>query len=469
MSNIDLSYINKIYNKDKDKVISYRVYIRPPRNTEFSKLVNKTFPKSKFEDPLIAAIAYRDTDNYCKQLINYYNSQKIKLWTIEEIEKYNIIELKNNIDNIQKFNFSTNLRDILDRPFPHFNGEDLIIGRYNTNNNITKWYSIFGKCNYCDNIVLRISKIGRMICNNHPNLRTIITKDNKKFLVDNNEYLNIRYEKILNQFNIKEFPKILKNDVKVIGLDTINDKIFFIKECRNCFEHINIIIDKIGKTNKFCKKCQNNHKNSYFNTNTYKNTIYIYLEIKGTGLNNERKVVIKLLSKISKSEENKLPLYESYFKFIIDNIIIKYDLKYKRNFTNLELNEIKLKLESLNLKKPEIRIDKNLLNLNGKINYHIFKAKILGFGTNKDNGNKTVLFEEVEYVGIDNFREHMWTEFRKDLDLPVGTTIKFKGEIYDYERNYLGKKEKDKNGQSIKIIDLLEVDTSTRKRQKLYK
>ena len=79
-----------------------------------------------------------------------------------------------------------------------------------------------------------------------------------------------------------------------------------------------------------------------------------------------------------------------------------------------------------------------------------------------------LLFEEVEYVGINNFRDHMWTEFRKDLDLPIGTTIKFKGEIYDYERNYLGKKEEDKNGQSIKIIDLLEIDTSTRKRVKLY-
>ena len=108
----ELSYINKIYNKDKNKVISYRVYIRPPRNTEFNKLVNKTFPKSKFKDPLLSAIEYRDTDEYCQQLINYYTGQKIKLWTIEEIKKYNISELKDNIDNIQKFDFSDNLRNI---------------------------------------------------------------------------------------------------------------------------------------------------------------------------------------------------------------------------------------------------------------------------------------------------------------------------------------------------------------------
>ena len=157
-----------------------------------------------------------------------------------------------------------------------------------------------------------------------------------------------------------------------------------------------------------------------------------------------------------------------YLYVLIDEIIIKYDLKYKRNFTDIELNEIKIKLISQNLKKPEIRINEELLIRNSKKIHHIFKAKILGFGNNKDNGNKTILFEAVEYVGIDNFRDHMWTEFRKDLDLPIGTTIKFKGEIYDYERNYLGKKEEDKNGQSIKIIDLLEIDTSTRKRVKLY-
>ena len=195
----------------------------------------------------------------------------------------------------------------------------------------------------------------------------------------------------------------------------------------------------------------------------------MYSEIKGIGFNNERKVIIKLLSKISKLEENNISLYETYFKFIIDNIIIKYDLKYKRNFTDSELHEIKLKLKKLNLKKPEIRINKDLLLLNSKKSFHIFNAKIQGFGINKKDDSKTVLLNEVEYVGIDNFRDHMWTQFSKELDLPIGTTIKFKGEIYDYEREYLGSKEVDKNGQAIKIIELLEVDSSTRQRTKLYK
>ncbi len=63
----------------------------------------------------------------------------------------------------------------------------------------------------------------------------------------------------------------------------------------------------------------------------------------------------------------------------------------------------------------------------------------------------------------------MWTQFTKKLDLPIGTTIKFKGAIYDYEREYLGTREVDKNGQAINITDLLEVDLSTRERVKLYK
>ena len=55
------------------------------------------------------------------------------------------------------------------------------------------------------------------------------------------------------------------------------------------------------------------------------------------------------------------------------------------------------------------------------------------------------------------------------MDLPVGTTIKFKGEIYDYERDYKGEDSSKKEAQSIKVVKLLEVDTSTRVRTKLYK
>lgn len=63
----------------------------------------------------------------------------------------------------------------------------------------------------------------------------------------------------------------------------------------------------------------------------------------------------------------------------------------------------------------------------------------------------------------------LWTQFTKELDLPIGTTIKFKGEIYDYERNYQGIKDIEKYGQAIKIIELIEIDTSTRLRTKLFK
>ena len=159
-----------------------------------------------------------------------------------------------------------------------------------------------------------------------------------------------------------------------------------------------------------------------------------------------------------------------YVKYLRDKFIKEYNLKYPLSLSLNEFNTIKQNYKPEYDKDLSIKIDYNGLKDCNKIRkqQHLFKAKILGFGTNKDNGNKTILFEEVEYVGINNFRDHMWTEFREDLDLPVGTIVKFKGEIYDYERNYLGKKEEDKNGQSIKIIDLLEIDTSTRKRVKLY-
>ena len=161
-----------------------------------------------------------------------------------------------------------------------------------------------------------------------------------------------------------------------------------------------------------------------------------------------------------------------YSKYLLDIFIKKHNLKYP----NLLSNEVFLEFANSKIqhfefiKHPKvIRVDEDCLNnANLKKQQHLFKAKIQGFGINKNLNSKTVLLKEVEYIGIDNFRDHMWTTFRKDLDLPIGTTIKFKGEIYDYERNYLGLKD-NKNGQAINILNLMEIDTSTKERIKLYK
>ena len=299
----------------------------------------------------------------------------------------------------------------------------------------------------------------------------------------NNSSLNLEreFEIIKKKFKISNFP-INLYDKKIIGID-YNRKVWskiFIVECPICHTHTNIQISRIHIQSGICNKCSKISKNPIkvekdiktlgpIEINRYK------ISTKITSQNNNKTYHIFNCCKIIYEDENnieeEISKYTYYVKFLRDKFIKEYNLKYPLLLTSKEYEIIQKNHKPEYDTDLKIRIDHNGLKNCDKIKkqQHIFKAKILNFGINKENGNKTVLFEEVEYIGIDNFRDHMWTEFRKDLDLPIGTTIKFKGEIYDYERNYLGKKEEDKNGQSIKIIDLLEVDTSTRKRVKLYK
>lgn len=284
------------------------------------------------------------------------------------------------------------------------------------------------------------------------------------------------FEYYKNKLKIKTFP-VTKFGVKLIGIDKIDRNFVFIKECSLCKKHVNVFVYKKNLGTEYCSSCLNSLKRKDF---VFKYTKFIrgveYIKI-GTEISlciNSKKAIL-FLSEIylrAPLSDEIIKNYFNYFKYILYEFIINNELKYELPINKDQFNKINIFIKNGNFipKIPKIKINQVLLNeLRIKKQLHVFKAKILGFGTNKDNGNKTVLFEEVEYVGIDNFRDHMWTEFRKDLDLPIGTTIKFKGEIYDYERNYLGKKEEDKNGQSIKVIDLLEVDTTTRKRVKLYK
>lgn len=278
--------------------------------------------------------------------------------------------------------------------------------------------------------------------------------------------------------NIYKFPVILNNN-KFIGIDYINSVFVFIKECNQCKKHVNVGVNCLHKSlNGLCRECLS--QTNYFGRN-YKYLQFYYLNEEKTRAvfkcNLTTKQILVFNKNINANNFNMdfktvVKLYEEYFLYYIDNFIIKYNLNFKRNLDNKTFLKLETKYTKVPLiiKEPKYHINIDEIDkYRLKVEQHIFKAKIQGFGTNKKDESKMVVLEEVEYIGIDNFRDHMWTTFSKQLDLPVGTTIKFKGEIYDYEREYLGTKEVDKNGQSIKIIELLEVDRSTRERVKLYK
>lgn len=301
---------------------------------------------------------------------------------------------------------------------------------------------------------------------------------------DYNLNLDKCFDEIKVKYNISSFPVKLFNK-KIIEIDYNRTHYikYFIAECPICHNHLNIQVSRIQSHSGICNRCSRiskepiKIKKDYKSINKTKVPRY-KISTQITSQNNNRTYHIFTCNKniYEDGSNNKINIekeiekFTYYVKYLRDKFIKEYNLKYPLSLSLNEFNTIKQNYKPEYDKDLSIKIDYNGLKYCNKIRkqQHIFKAKILGFGNNKDNGNKTILFEAVEYVGIDNFRDHMWTEFRKDLDLPIGTTIKFKGEIYDYERNYLGKKEEDKNGQSIKIIDLLEIDTSTRKRVKLY-
>jgi len=282
----------------------------------------------------------------------------------------------------------------------------------------------------------------------------------------------------IKKFNISSFPAIVGKN-KFIGIDQVDGRFVLIKECSICKKHNNVVVHQVDtrSINGLCKECM--IRTNYL-TDTYKYLQKYYLNDEKTRVifgGRMSKNILYFNKNISKKRypdnfEEVVKLYEEYFLYIIDDFIIKNDLNFKRNLDDKTFIKFRAKYSKppLIIKPPKFRVNiKALYKYKLKIHSHIFIAKIQGFGINKKDDSKTVLLNEVEYVGIDNFRDHMWTQFSKELDLPVGTTIKFKGEIYDYEREYLGNREVDKNGQSIKIVELLEVDTSTRQRTKLYK
>ena len=458
----DLKYIKKIFDINNN-IISYRIRIISPKNCNL-KNVDKIFSLKKFPNAFEMAKIYLENNENCQELLKFINTNKwnTKKGLGEYFEK--LPSCKTNEANIYKHFVKTSFGYT-------FRGYRLT---YKLNNKVINKNFLFSKYQdpYKSAIEFR-----------NTDKKTIENLSNRKNLKGLTFEFAQKY--VLKNHNIEKFPTMI-NGIKYIGLDKINSNYYLIKECKCCHIHINISIYKKENFSPFCNSCSwSNLKNAKFYSLNYckdkKGNLITVIKTKITiGKITNKKYLIRFNIILNSKNYENLENFKiaekiniEYSKYLLDIFIKKHNLKYP----NLLSNEVFLEFANSKIqhfefiKHPKvIRVDEDCLNNpNLKKQQHLFKAKILGFGNNKDNGNKTVLFEAVEYVGIDNFRDHMWTEFRKDLDLPVGTTIKFKGEIYDYERNYFGKKEEDKNGQSIKIIDLLEVDTSTRKRVKLYK
>ena len=457
----DLKYIKKIFDINNN-IISYRIRIISPKNCNL-KNVDKIFSLKKFPNAFEMAKIYLENNENCQELLKFINTNKgnTKKGLGEYFEK--LPSCKTNEANIYKHFVKT--------PFGYtFRGYRLT---YKLNNKVINKNFLFSKYQdpYKSAIEFR-----------NTDKKTIENLSNRKNLKGLTFEFAQKY--VLKNHNIEKFPTII-NGIKYIGLDKINSNYYLIKECKCCHIHINISIYKKENFSPFCNSCSwSNLKNAKFYSLDYrkdkKGNLITVIKTKITiGKITNKKYLIRFNIILNSKNYENLENFKiaekiniEYSKYLLDIFIKKHNLKYP----NLLSNEVFLEFANSKIqpfefiKHPKvIRVDEDCLNNpNLKKQQHLFKAKIQGFGINKNLNSKTVLLKEVEYIGIDNFRDHMWTTFRKDLDLPIGTTIKFKGEIYDYERNYLGKKEEDKNGQSIKIIDLLEIDTSTRKRVKLY-
>ena len=458
-----IKYINEKYNKDKTEIIAYQLRVVSPKNS-IIKGVDKLFSKKKFKDAKAAALDYLNTNEDCQALIkeyqDIYENNKIE-WLKDCYEK--IPSILTNEKNIYKnFNKTT-------FGYKH-NGYIL---KYKSDN---KQYSkMFTFSKYAD----PFKEAVKFRDTDSKTIKKLKDRKNKKFLD-----LDEKLKNILSKSGIKKFPTKI-NNIKYIGIDVIGNCYFLIKECKCCHSHINISIYKLKEFSPFCNSCSwSNLKNAKFyslkNFEDKKgNPVVAIKSMISTGKETDKKYLIRfniILNSKHYTKENFILVKEInilYAQYLLDTFIKNNNLKYPLLLSDNEFLKIKNKtiLNYDLIKHPKSIIIDNE-NLKDPLIYkqqHVFKAKIHGFGTNKKDETKTVLLNEVEYIGIDNFRDHMWTAFSKQLNLPVGTTIKFKGEIYDYERDYLGFREVDKNGQSIKIIELIEVDRSTRERAKLYK
>lgn len=275
------------------------------------------------------------------------------------------------------------------------------------------------------------------------------------------DYVKKRYDKAMEKYNIKKFPFITSEGSKFIGLDIVNYKeLYFIRECKNCHSHQNIRPGSLLTDKGYCKECSLHNKNSYFYTTTNRQTITCKGIISTYPDNKKQRDIIAVSVLVRKDQPDLIEKYKIYIRYIFDMIIRKFELKYKRTYQDDELKGIKKQIDSFNIPEPSIRIDLDYIENDASIRKqtHVFKANLAGFGSHKyDPSLKMVLLNKVEYVGIDNFRDHMWTPFSTELDLPPGTQIKFKGEIYDYEKGYQGKNPDGKISQAIKIIKMLEV------------
>ena len=459
-----IKYINEKYNKDKTEIIAYCVCIVAPHKSPL-KGIHKYFSTTKHVNALEKALEYLNTNEDCQRLVKECQlvaKNKSKILSKDCYEK--IPSRDTNEKNIYKLFRKTKYGYKHIGYFLSYRLGDI------------QFQKSFCFATHDDAFKSAIE----FRDTDKETVKNFSMQKNKKFSDD-----DMKIKNAMSKYGIEKFP-IKINGIKYIGIDRINDKFCLIKECECCKTHVNIALYMRKSGSPFCVSCAwSTTKKAKFYTTTHSkdakgNLVYKITSQITVGKLKDIKylirfnIILNIRNYTNEKEFNDAKeINILYAQYLLDCFIKKHKLKYpaildKNIFSNFKNKTIPN--YCLTKYPNHIFIDNDALKIPlVRKQQHIFKAKIQGFGTNKKDESKMVVLEEVEYIGIDNFRDHMWTTLSKQLDLPVGTTIKFKGEIYDYEREYLGTKEVDKNGQSIKIIELLEVDRSTRERVKLYK
>jgi hypothetical protein len=221
---------------------------------------------------------------------------------------------------------------------------------------------------------------------------------------------------VLKNHNIEKFPTMI-NGIKYIGLDKINSNYYLIKECKCCHMRINISIYKKENFSPFCNSCSwSNLKNAKFYSLNYskdkKGNLITVIKTKITiGKTTNKKYLIRFNIILNSKNYENLEDFKiaekiniEYSKYLLDIFIKKHNLKYP----NLLSNEVFLEFENSKIqhfefiKHPKtIRVDEDCLNnSNLKKQQHLFKAKIQGFGINKNLNSKTVLLKEVDFKQV---------------------------------------------------------------------
>ena len=92
---------------------------------------------------------------------------------------------------------------------------------------------------------------------------------------ETNAYIQKRFNSVMKRYNITNFPVVLENGLKLIGLDIVDEKdVFFIKECKTCHTHKNILPCRLKEDSGNCRRCAKHEVNTYFMVREKKNQFY---------------------------------------------------------------------------------------------------------------------------------------------------------------------------------------------------